>query len=153
VKTLQKGFTLVEAMVGITIFAIISLVMAGTFVVGYRTVSNEARIIAADTAVSEASLTLVRDLNSSATLSAGTINGGTTYTLTYGSPAVTIIYSVDAGRNLIRTVNGTARVAARGITSVGIAVAGCYATVTIQPSAAGAAAAILNVSNRPGGCL
>jgi hypothetical protein len=54
---------------------------------------------------------------------------------------------------LIRTVSGSAQVAARGITSVTIAVTGCYATVTILPSAVGATASTLNVSNRPGGCF
>lgn len=138
---------------GIAILSIVSLVMAGTFLVGYRTVSTEARIIAAGTAVSNASLSLVRDLNSAAILPAGTINAASSLTLTYGSPAVTVVYSVDTASNLIRTVNGNPRVAARGITSVSIAVAGCYATVTIQPSATGAAAQTLNVSNRPGGCV
>jgi prepilin-type N-terminal cleavage/methylation domain-containing protein len=149
----QKGFTLVEAMVGLAIFAVVSVVMASTFLVGYKTITNESRIIAADNAVSEASLSLVRDLNSADALVAGPINSGNTLTLTNGSGATTIVYSVDANRNLIRTANGTAQVAARGINSVTIAVAGCYATVTIQPSATGATALPLNVSNRPAGCF
>jgi prepilin-type N-terminal cleavage/methylation domain-containing protein len=148
----QKGFTLVEAMVGLAIFAVVSLVMVSTFLVGYKTVSNEARVIAADTAVSEASLSLVRDLNSANALAPGTIPGGA-IAMTYGSPPVPVAYSIDASHNLIRTVNGTDQVAARGVTSVTITLAGCYATVTIQPSAAGAAASTLNVSNRPGGCF
>ena len=149
----QAGFTLVETMVGIAIFAIVSLVMISTFLVGYRTISTEARIIAADTATSNASLSLVRDLNSANALPAGTISATSTVTLTYGSPAVTVVYSVDANGNLIRTVNGSAQVAARGITNVVISVSGCYATVTIQPSASGTTASALNVSNRPGGCF
>ena len=149
----QGGFTLVEAMVGIAIFAIVSLVMTSTFLVGYKTISSEARIIAADTTVSEATISLVRDLNSATTLVGGTISTTSTVTLTYGSPAETVVYSVDARGNLIRTVNGSAGVAARGVTSVVIAVSGCYATVTIQPSATGATASTLNVSNRPGGCF
>ena len=149
----QRGFTLVETMVGIAIFAIVSLVMISTFLVGYRTISTEAHIIAADTAVSDASLNLVRDLNSANTLPAGTISSTSTVTLTYGSTPVTVVYSVDANSNLIRSVNGSAQVAARGITSVVITVNGCYATATIQPSAIGASASTLNVSNRPGGCF
>lgn len=149
----QRGFTIVETMVGITIFAIVSLVMISTFLVGYRTISTEARIIAADTAVSDASLSLVRDLNSANALATGTISTTSTMTLDYGAPAVTVVYSVDANSNLIRTVNGSAQVAARGITSVVITVNGCYATATIQPSATGASASTLNVSNRPGGCF
>lgn len=152
-RPLQRGFTLVETMVGIAIFAIVSLVMISTFLVGYRTISTEARIIAADTSVSETSLSLVRDLQSANALAAGTISTTKTVTLTYGSPAVTVVYSVDANHNLIRTVNGSARVAARGITSVVITVSGCYATAQIQPSATGATVSTLNASNRRGGCL
>lgn len=149
----QRGFTLVEALVGTALFSIVALVMASTFLVGYRTINNEARLIGADTAVSNASLSLVRDLNSANAIPIGTINSLNTLTLTYGSPAVTVVYSIDANRNLIRTVNGSAQVAARGITSVAIAAPTCYATITIQPSAVGAAAVTLNVSNRPGGCF
>jgi type II secretory pathway pseudopilin PulG len=151
--TRQRGYTIVEALIGITILSIVTLVMASTFLVGVRAISNEARIIAGDNATSDASLSLVRDLNSAVTVTAGTINAATPMTLTYGSAPTTVVYSVDGSRNLIRTVNGTAQVAARGITSVTIAITGCYATVTIQPSAVGAAASTLNVSNRPGGCF
>jgi len=148
----KRGFTLVEMMVGLAILSIVTVAMAGTFLVATRAVSNEARVIAADEAVSGASLWLTRDLNSAVALPTGTVNSGTTMTLTYGSPAVTVVYSVNNNRDLVRTVNGAATTAARGITSVTIAVAGCYATVTIQPSATGATAATFNVSNRPGGC-
>jgi type II secretory pathway pseudopilin PulG len=149
----QRGYTIVEALIGISILSIVTLVMAGTFLVGIRAISNESRVIAADNATSDASLSLVRDLNSAVPIPAGTINAATPMTLFYGSAPTTVVYSVDASRNLIRTVNGTAQVAARGISSVTIAVAGCYATVTIQPSAVGATASTLNVSNRPGGCF
>jgi prepilin-type N-terminal cleavage/methylation domain-containing protein len=150
----QRGFTLVEALVGTALFSIVALVMASTFLVGYRTLNNEARIIAADAAISNASLSLVRDVNSANAIPVGTINSvNPPLAFTYGSPAVNVAYSVDANRNLIRTVNGAAEVAARGITSVVIAAPTCYATITIQPSAAGAAAVTLNVSNRPGGCF
>jgi prepilin-type N-terminal cleavage/methylation domain-containing protein len=152
--TRQQGFTVVEALIAITILSIVTLVMASTFLVGVRAISNEARIIAADNASSDASLWLVRDLTSAAPLPAGTISVGNPITLTYGSGPITVIYSVDASANLIRTVNGSAQVAARGITSVTIIVPpGCYATVTIQPSAVGATTSTLNVSNRPGGCF
>jgi prepilin-type N-terminal cleavage/methylation domain-containing protein len=153
--TRQRGYTLVEALVGITILSIVTLVMASTFLVGVRAITNEARIIAADNATSDASLSLVRDLNSANTLPGGpaTISATSNVTLTYGSTPVTVVYSVDANSNLIRTVNGSAQVAARGITSVTIALTGCYATVTIQPSAVGATTSTLNVSNRPGGCF
>jgi prepilin-type N-terminal cleavage/methylation domain-containing protein len=154
-STRQRGYTIVEALIVITILSIVTLVMASTFLVGVRAISNEARVIAADNAASDASLSLVRDLSSANTLPGGLvmINAASSVTLTYGSPAVTVVYSVDANRNLIRTVGPSAQVAARGITSVVIAPAGCYVTVTIQPSAVGAAASTLNVSNRPGGCF
>ena len=74
--------------------------------------------------------------------------------MTYGSAAIGVAYTIDANQNLIRTVGGQAFVAARGMTSVTVAApAGCYATVTLQPSATGAVAQTLTVGNRPGGCL
>jgi prepilin-type N-terminal cleavage/methylation domain-containing protein len=154
----QQGFTLVEAMVGIAIFAVVSLAMASTFYVGYRSINNEARTIAADVAGSETTIWLTRDLNSAdAPLPAGTIDfSKPPLTFTYGAGATAVAYGVDANQNLLRTLNGgTAQVAARGITSVTISwlPGGCYGIVTIQPSASGAAAVTLNVSNRPGGCF
>jgi type II secretory pathway pseudopilin PulG len=149
----QAGFTILEMAVGVAIMVLVSIAMAGTFLVGYKTLTTEARVIAADTAVNEATLVLTHDLSSANALVGGTINGVSTITLTYGSPATTVIYSVDANNNLIRTVNGSVQTAARGITSVAVATTGCYATVTIQPSATGASASTLNLSNRPGGCF
>ena len=150
----QRGFTLVEMMVGLAILSIVTLAMAGTFLVASRAVSNEARAIAADEADSAASLWLTRDLNSAAALPAlpVTINLANTLSLTYGSPPVVVIYSVNNNRDLVRTVNGLATTAARGVTSVTVTAACCYATVAIQPSAIGATAATFNISNRPGGC-
>src|SRR5438445_1089660 len=107
----QRGFTLVEVMVSIAIFTIVSLAMAGTFLVGLRAIGNEARVIAADTAVSEASLWLTRDLNSEATTLGCpcTIQAGSPpMALMYGVPPGTpVVYSIDASQNLIRNVNGT----------------------------------------------
>ncbi|SRR5712691_2236235 len=149
----QRGFTLVEMMVGLAILSIVTIAMAGTFLVASRAVSNEARAIAADEAVSGASLWLTRDLNSAAALPAGTVRlGNPPMTLQYGSPVVIVAYSVNTNNDLVRTVNGVDTTAARGITSVTVTAAGCYATVTIQPSATGAVAATFNVGNRPGGC-
>jgi prepilin-type N-terminal cleavage/methylation domain-containing protein len=154
VSRAERGFTLVEMMIAMAIMSVIAVAMAGTFLVANRAVSGEARVIAADEAISGASLWLTRDLNSANAVPGGpvTISAGNPLTLAYGSPAVSVVYSVDNNRDLVRTVNGTATTAARGITSVTISSAGCYATVTIQPSATGAAAATFNVSNRPGGC-
>ena len=151
----QRGFTLVEIMVGLAILSLVTIAMAGTFLVASRAVSNEARVIAADEAVSGASLWLTRDLNSATTLPALPVMAsiGNSFTLTYGSPPpVLVVYSVNNNRDLVRTVNGAAITAARGITSVTVTAAGCYTTVTIQPSANGATPATLNVGNRPGGC-
>src|SRR3989442_13891709 len=150
----QRGFTLVEMMVGLAILSIVTIAMAGTFLVASRAVSNEARAIAADEAVSGASLWLTRDLNSAAALPAlpVTINLANTLTLTYGSPPVVVVYSVNNNRDLVRTVNGAATTAARGVTSVTVTAAGCSASVTIQPPAAGAPAAAFNGNRRPAGC-
>jgi type II secretory pathway pseudopilin PulG len=152
-RSRQQGFTLVEAVVGMGILTIASLAMAGTFLVAYTAVTKEANVISADTAISHASLTLTRDLESAAAIPTGTISSGNTLTLTYGSPSVTVVYSITANHDLIRTAGGVARVAARGMTSVVISAAGCYATLTLQPSATGAAAATLNLSNRIAGCF
>jgi prepilin-type N-terminal cleavage/methylation domain-containing protein len=154
VSRAESGFTLVEMMIAMAIMSIIAVAMAGTFLVANRAVSGEARVIAADEAISGASLWLTRDLNSASALPAGpvTISARNPLTLSYGSPAVTVVYSVDNNHDLVRTVNGAAATAARGITSVTITAPNCYATVSIQPSATGAAAATFNVSNRPGGC-
>jgi prepilin-type N-terminal cleavage/methylation domain-containing protein len=149
----QRGFTLVEMMVGLAILSIVTIAMGGTFLVASRAVSNEARAIAADEAISGASLWLTRDLNSAIALPAGMVSlGNPPVTLQYGSPAVTVAYSVNANHDLVRAVNGVDTTAARGVTSVTVTPAGCYATVTIQPWATGAIAATFNVGNRPGGC-
>jgi prepilin-type N-terminal cleavage/methylation domain-containing protein len=149
----QRGFTLVEAAVGMAIVSLVTLAMAGTFLVGYQAVTKETRAISADTAVSHAAISLTRDLNSAASIPTGTINSGSTLSLTYGSPSVTVVYSIDSSSELIRTAGGVAKVAARGMTSVVISAAGCYATLTLQPSATGAAAVTLHVSNRHAGCF
>ena len=151
----EAGFTLVETMVGMALVTVITLALAGTFLVASRSLTNEARIISADTAVSHASFSLTRDLASAATIPTGVISAApaSTVTLSYGSPPVSVVYSIDASNELVRTVGGVAGVAARGISSVAISAPGCYSTVTIQPSAVGAAAVTLNVSNRPGGCF
>ena len=56
--------------------------------------------------------------------------------MTYGLPAVTVVYSVNTNHDLVRTVNGVPGTAARGVTGVVFSAAGCYATVTIQPPVA-----------------
>jgi len=149
----QQGFTLVEAMVGTVLLTMITVAMAGTFLVAYRTLTNEARVVAADTAASHASFTLTRDLASATTVPTGTVSSSSTVTLTYGAPLASVVYSLNANNELIRTVNGSPQVAARDVTSVVMTATGCYATATIQPSATSAAAFSLNVANRPGGCF
>jgi prepilin-type N-terminal cleavage/methylation domain-containing protein len=150
----QSGFTLIEMLMSLAILTVVTIAMGGTFLVGYTAISREARAIAADTAISDASLSLTRDLQTAAAVPTGSISSGVgSLALTYGSPAVAVTYTIDAGRNLIRNVGGKAFVAGRGMTSVTVALAGCYATVTLQPSATGAAAQTLTVGNRPGGCL
>ena len=155
----QSGFTLVEVLVGLLVGTVVSLALVSAFLLGYRTISQEARQISADQAVSSASLTLLRDLTSATTISTGTITagGGQSLTVTFGAaPATTVTYSIDARNTLIRTVAGTQRVAARGMARVVIAPPGpaCYYTVTLTPSAAGAVAVTLNASTRvgPQGC-
>jgi prepilin-type N-terminal cleavage/methylation domain-containing protein len=154
----QAGFTLVELLVGMAIMSIVSLALAGTFLVGYRTISQEARQIAADQAVSSASLPLLRDLSSATTISTSTITTGSgTLTVTYGTPITTVTYGIDSKNNLIRTVGASAKVASRGMQRVTVALPSpaCYYTVTLTPSATGAVAVNLNMSSRvgPQGCF
>ena len=152
----QRGFTVIEVMIGTLLMTILSLAMVGTFAVGYRTLSQEARQIAADNAVNGADMALTRDLNMATALPTGTIGGGSTVSFNYGAPASNAaVYSIDGSKNLIRTLNGNGQVVARGMSSVTISAvaASCYATVILQPSAIGAVARTLNVGNRPGGCV
>ena len=156
----QSGFSLVEMMLGLALMTVVSLALGGATVVGYRTFTAEARQIAAGNAVSGASLSLVRDLSSATAFTIGTItrNNGV-LTVTYGSaPATVVTYRIDAANNLTRTAGGSTSVAARGMQSVTIARAVtpvCDVTVTIRPSAVGAAAVTLRVSQRVGnrGCF
>lgn len=153
----QAGFTLVEMMVGTLVGTAVSIALASAFLLGYRTISQEARQIAADQAISTASLPMVRDLTSATTISQGTITPAVgTLTITYAVPVTTVTYRIDARNNLIRTVGGVSTVAARGMASVRIAppAPACYYTVTLRPSAVGAVAVTLNVSTRvgPQGC-
>jgi prepilin-type N-terminal cleavage/methylation domain-containing protein len=154
----QAGFTLVEVMVGLLLGTVVSLALGSAFLVGYRTISQEARQIAADQAVSNASLPMVRDLTSATTISTGTITPGVgTLTITYGAPVTTVTYRINARNDVIRVAAGVSTVAARGMASVRIAppAPACYSTVTLTPSAVGAVAVTLNVSTRVGaqGCF
>lgn len=152
----QRGFTLLETVIGMAIVTAITLALAGTFLVAGRSLSNEARTIAADSAISHASLTLTRDLASASTFQTGTVSAAppSTLSLNYGSPpGTTVVYSINGSGDLVRTAGASSQVAARGINSIVVTAAGCYVTATIQPSAAGAASVTLNVGNRPGGCF
>ena len=156
----QSGVSLVEMMIGLALMTVVSLALGGATVVGYRTFTTEARQIAAGKAVSGATLTLVRDVGSATALTTGTITPGVgTLQVTYGpAPATTVIYRIDASNNLTRSTGGSTSVAARGMQSVTIARAVnpvCDVTVTIRPSAVGAAAVTLRVSQRVGnrGCF
>jgi Tfp pilus assembly protein PilE len=154
----QAGFTLVEVLVGTLVGTAVAIALASAFLVGYRTISQEARRIAGDQAISNASLPMLRDLTSATTSSTGTITPGVgTLTITYGTPVTTVTYRIDARNNLIRTVGAVSTVAARGMSSASIAppAPACYYTVTLTPSAVGAVAVTLNVSARVGaqGCF
>jgi prepilin-type N-terminal cleavage/methylation domain-containing protein len=154
----QSGFTLVEVMVGLLITTIVSVALAGAFLVGYRTISTEANQISADQAVSGASLPMLRDFTSATTITTGTITPGAgNITVTYGNPVVTVVYRITAANSLTRTVGAVSTVAARGMQRVVVAVPNptCYYTLTLTPSAAGAAAVTLNFSTRvgPQGCF
>src|SRR5437773_7851020 len=107
-------------MVSLAILAVITLAMGGTFLVAYRAISTEARVIAADEAVSGASLWLTRDLNSANVLPTGTADATPIFvSFSYGShPAVSVVYSVNANHDLVRNVNVQSVTAAPGISIV-----------------------------------
>jgi prepilin-type N-terminal cleavage/methylation domain-containing protein len=157
-KRRQAGFTLVELIVGVLMMTILALALSGAFLVGYRTITTEARQISADEAVSAASLPLLRDFTSATTITTGTITAGSVppLTITYGNPVITVTYRITAANILTRTVGATSTVAARGVqrVTVGVPNPNCYYTITLTPSAIGAVAATLNLSRRTGpqGC-
>jgi prepilin-type N-terminal cleavage/methylation domain-containing protein len=158
------GFTLVEMMIGIAVVVGLSLAMAATFSVGFTTIRQEGRAIAADTTVSSASLPLTRDLSASS-LTSTALGGGPgnplkpgigRVTLTYGSGAsrTAVTYVIDAAGTLTRQANaGAASVVARGLSSLTMSNSGCQWTVTLVPSAIGASARSLTVSQRNQGCF
>jgi prepilin-type N-terminal cleavage/methylation domain-containing protein len=155
----QAGFTLVEVMVGILLMTVVAIALGGGFLVGYRTITTEARQTSADEAVSGASLPLLRDFTSATSITTGIVTPGSVppLTITYGNPVTTVTYRIDATNNLIRTVGATSTVAARAVGRVAVAVPNpaCYYTITITPSAIGAVAVTLNLSRRTGpqGCF
>jgi prepilin-type N-terminal cleavage/methylation domain-containing protein len=156
----QRGFTLVEAIIAIAISSLIMVALGGSFAVGYRIISTEASTIYADTAVSQSTVNLLRDLASATTVAPvpGTLTAGAgTVTVTYGSPAVTAIYTIDATGTLLRASGGRTTAAARGLRSLVFSqgAAACLLVVSISPSAAGAPTQTLDVALRPGatGCF
>lgn len=159
----QMGFTVVEVMVALVVLSLVGLALGATFLVGYTAISYETRQIAADSAVSNASLTLLRDL-SSATVNSilpDTISTGAgSLVLTYGTPpaSTTVTYTIDANNNLLRTLSGFVSgsfVAARGVNTLTVATGtpACELTVSLLPSAAGATVQTLTVSQRTLGCF
>jgi Tfp pilus assembly protein PilE len=150
----QRGFTIVEAAIGLLLVVFITAALASTFLVGYTTISKEAKQISADTALSDASLWLLRDLSSSTvTAYTGSLapGNGRLLRLSYGNPATAVTYSIDAQRNLLRAVGGgSTSAAARSLQGLTLVTAGCQLTVTLTPSAI-ATAQTLQVTGRIGG--
>ena len=154
----QRGFTLVELLVALALTSLVALVLAQTFLVGYQVLTTESRAIAADTAISSATLTLTRDLSSGTVTSAlpDTLTPSSgTLTVSYGNPPVAVTYRVDAAHNLVRTVAGVSTVSSRGMGRVVITAGApaCFLSVSLTPSAAGAAAQTLRIGQRPLGCF
>ena len=153
----RGGFTILEAAIGLLVLALITGALASTFLVGYTIISKEANQLSTDSALSSASLTLLRDLSSSTTaVSTGTLTPGSSNSLVViaGAPPTTVTYQIDAQGNLTRSVLGRATsVAARGLQSLALATAGCQLTVTLTPKAI-AVAQTLRVTQRTGatGC-
>ncbi|TMD15083.1 MAG: prepilin-type N-terminal cleavage/methylation domain-containing protein [Chloroflexi bacterium] len=154
----QRGFTLVELLVGLALSSVVALVLAQTFLVGYQVLTAESRAIAGDQAISSASLSLTRDLSSGKTTSVLPLTltpGSGALLVVYGSPPVTVTYAIDASANLIRTAGGASTVSSRGLQRLDLS-AGlplCYLNLSLTPSASGAAAQTLRVGERTLGCF
>lgn len=154
----QRGFTLVELLVVLALTSLVALVLAQTFLVGYQVLTAESRAIAGDQAISSASLSLTRDLSSGKTTSVLPLTlapSSGTLVVVYGNPPVTVTYSIDASNNLIRTVGGASTVSSRGLKRLDVSAGApiCYLSLTLTPSAAGAAAQTLRVGERTLGCF
>jgi len=153
----RGGFTIIEAAIGLLVLALITGALASTFLVGYSVISKEANQISADSALSSASLPLLRDLSSSTTtVYAGPLTpGSNSLVVTAGLPPTTVTYQIDAQGNLTRSVAGGATsVAARGLQTLALTTAGCQLTLTLTPKAI-AVAQTLRVTQRTGatGCF
>lgn len=138
-KAHQGGFTIVEAAIGLLLVVLITAALASTYLVGYTAISKEAKQVSADTALSDASLWLLRDLSSS-TVTAYTgglaPGNGRILRVAYGNPATTVTYSIDAQRNLLRAIGGgRTTVASRSLQGLTLVTAGCQLTLTLTPSA------------------
>jgi prepilin-type N-terminal cleavage/methylation domain-containing protein len=154
----QAGFTLVELLVSLALSAMVALVLAQTFLVGYQALTAESRAVAGDQAISSASLSLTRDLSSGKTTSVLPLTltpSSGSMVVVYGSTPTTATYTIDASNNLIRSSGGTSTVAARGLKRLDLSagVPLCYLSLTLTPSTTGAAAQTLQVSERSLGCF
>lgn len=152
----RRGFTIIEAAIGLLTLALITAALASTFLVGYRVISKEANQVSADSALSSASLPLLRDLSSSTiSVYAGTLTpGSNSLVVVAGVPPRTVSYTIDAQGNLLRAVGGGATsIAARGLQSLALSTSGCQLTVTLTPKTI-AIAQTLRVTQRTGvtGC-
>jgi prepilin-type N-terminal cleavage/methylation domain-containing protein len=161
----QAGFTLTELMIGVAVMAVVSISLGGTFEVGYQTLSQEGRKIAADRTVSATTLVLTRDISGSSLT--GTWWGGSPanpllpgngafIALVYGPGGGTTVvtYSIDASGTLLRSLNFAAgTVVARDLASLSIAQTGCLWSVSVLASASGASQRTFQVAQRNQGCI
>jgi prepilin-type N-terminal cleavage/methylation domain-containing protein len=154
----QRGFTLVELLVTLALTSLVGLVLAQTFLVGYQTLTAESRAIAADQAISSATLSLTRDVTSATVSSALPVTLTTSsgsLVLAYGTAPVIVTYTIDASNNLLRSVGGVSTVASRGVQQLVVSrgAPACLLSVTVTPSTTGAAAQTVNLGQRPLGCF
>jgi hypothetical protein len=144
--------------INVAITSIIVVALGGTFVVGYSAINRSNATMAGDNATANASVALTRDIGSAAgvspalpvTLTPGA--GSITFTPAGSTPPRT--YTIDSAGNVVRTVGGAARVAARGIATVQFATgsATCQLQVTITASKGALGAQGLTVARRMLGC-
>jgi hypothetical protein len=142
----------------VAITGVIVVALGSTFLVGYSAINRSNATMAGDNATASVSVALTRDISS-----ANGVSPALPVTLTPGAGSITFtpagstpprVYTIDGAGNVVRTVGGTATVAARGIAQLQFAVgsSACQMQVTITASMGALGAQGLTVARRMQGC-
>lgn len=154
----QRGFTLVELAINVAITGVIMVALGGTSVVGYAAINRSNATMAGDSAIASTSVALTRDISSATGVSPGLpvtlVPGVGSITFTPAGSTPARIYTIDLAGNVVRTVGGTATVAARGVAQLQFAAgsSACQIQVTMTASKGTLGAQSLIVARRMQGC-